>query len=186
MQKLGRITALLLFSVLISVASTSTAQADDEASQVAYVKAARYGRCYFKMTPDPKARYDRKRGWGYAYEVTDKGPDKLLWKTSGWFASRVALSSWGRYLVRLGNWPRGRTPSAKHLGIAFYDRGKLLKRYSTKDLLKDPTKLQPSISHYRFLQSVVGFSPRARWHFSIVTIDGKRWTFDVRSGAVIK
>jgi hypothetical protein len=176
--------AFVLTLLSTVVAFSAAARADDEASQVAYVKAAPFGRCYFKMVPDPKARYDRKRGTGYAYQVNEKGADKLLYKTTGWYARRVALTAWGRYLVRLGNWPRGRAPSSKHLGIAFYDRGKLIKRYSTKQLIKDISKVQPSVSHYTFLKKVVGFSKRKRWLFAIVTVDGKRWTFDVRTGRV--
>lgn len=171
--------------IIVAAMPIESAEGDDEASQVAYVVAGRYGRCYFKMVPDPKARYDPRRGQGYAYEVSDKGPDKLLWQTAGWYAHRTAISVWGRYLVRLGNWPRGHKPSNDHLGIAFYDRGKLIKRYSTKELIKDLSKVEPSVSHYEFLKKVVGFLPNSDRLFRIVAVDGKRWTFDVTNGKIV-
>ena len=163
----------------------STASADEEQSPYAYVKASASGRTYFKMAPSAHARHDRNQGRGVAYAVTQTGPDEVLWETSGWYAFRVFLSTDGQHLVRLGNWPRGRTPAAKHLGIAFYDRGKLTRKYSSKELICDHTKVRPSKSHYRFLDKVIGFDAEEK-RFTVIAVDKTRWTFDVKTGEVVE
>lgn len=168
----------------ILVFSSGTLFADDEQSTYAYISAGHGGRAYFKMVPDPKKHYTHKAGTGTMYVLQRDGSSKKLWSLSGWYAFRTYPSHWGRYLVRLGNWPRGRTISDKHLAIAFYDRGKLIKRYSTKDLIKHPTRIQPSVGHYRYLRKAIGFIGYSK-RFVLVTWDNMRYDFDVRSGKIV-
>ena len=82
-MRLARVAGYLLFALCVQLAAALVANADNEASQVGYVVAAPYGRYYFKMVPDPKHRYDRRKGTGTAFEVSEVGADKLLWRTSG-------------------------------------------------------------------------------------------------------
>ncbi len=157
--------------------------ADEEASQYAYVKSSSGGRYYFKMIPE--VPYNRTKGKGILYAVSGDQSDKVLWRVNGWYAFDTYISHDGRYLVRLGNWPRGRKPSHKHLGIAFYDKGTLIKKYSTKDLIKNPSAIMISISHYQFLAKVLGFEPIYSYRFKIRTVDKIEYIFDVTKGTII-
>lgn len=170
----------------LALAVWSFAYSDEEVSPRAYVATAGEGVFYFKMVPKLIYPIDPQtvQGAGHAYRVLEGGQDELLWSTSGWYAYRVCLSDDGRYLVRLGNWPRGRAPSAEHLAIAFYDQGKLLKSYSTKDLILDPDKIQPSVSHYQFVRGTPHFVGPYGYAFQLITADGVEYRFDVRTGAV--
>jgi hypothetical protein len=170
--------------VLMALMFVLPARADDEAPNHAYVRSTQSGRYFFKMVPGAKSYYRHDEGTGICYSVGRDGKDREIWRITGWYAFKTYLTDDGRYLVRLGNWPRERQPTDKDLGIAFYDRGKLLKRYSTKDLIKDKSKVQPSVSHYQYRKKVIGFDkPNKR--FGLVTVDDVTWSFDVRTGKVL-
>jgi hypothetical protein len=174
--------------VLCLIVAAATARADEEVAPHAYVATAAGGDYYFRMVPEPVAGpYDPQTipGTGRAYRVTDRETDEALWSTSGWYAFKVLLSYDGRYLVRIGNWPRGRAPAAEHLAIAFYDQGKLLAAYSTKDLILAPERLLPSVGHYEFLAEPPAFlEPAGGYALRLVTADGVEYVFDVQTGAV--
>lgn len=163
------------------------AKADEEVAPRPYVTVAGEGTYYFKMVPAPNSPNDpqRMQGSGRAYRVVAGNQDELLWSTSEWYAYRVLLSDDGRYLVCLGNWPSGRLPSSGHLAVRFYDRGKVLKSYSTKDLVLDPDKIQPSVSHYEFVRETPRFVEPYGYVFRLVTVDGLEYLFDVQTGSVI-
>ena len=103
----------------------------------------------------------------------------------GWYAFSVFLSKDGAHLVRLGNWPRGHAPSDSHLAVAFYKYGLLMKSYSTKDLILDVTKVTPTVSHYFFLQGRPGFSDSSSTVFTLTTVDGVEYHFDVSNGNIV-
>lgn len=177
-----RNVTITVFAVVLLICSLSWA--DSEAPPYAYVVVADGGRFYFKMVPDPKDKYDRDKGSGTAFAVNGNGQDKVLWKTSGWYSFVTYISRDGKYLVRIGNWPRRDGPSEEHLGIAFYKEGKLLRSYSTKDLIKDVSLVPHSVSHYRFLQEIIGFEPSFSLRFVIKTVDNIEYVFDARNGKI--
>jgi hypothetical protein len=166
------------------ILAIAVAFADEEAAPRPYITTAGEGGLYFRMVPDPVSPDEPQHlsGKGYAYRVGTDQRDELLWTTSGWYAHRVVLSDDGRYLVRLGNWPRGDAPSKDHLAVAFYDQGQLLASYSTIDLIRDPSKVRPSVSHYQFASGSPGFVERYGHQFRLVTVDGAVHLFDVRTG----
>jgi len=170
---------------LIGMTICTPCFADMPAIPVAYIEAGDGGRYYFKMVPCEQSRWDFSCATGAMYEVSESGPDRLVWSTSGWFAFRTYLSYDGQYLVRMGNWPAGSEPSADDLAIAFYDRGKLLKQYSTKQLVRDVSRVPRSVSHYRYLREVRGFY-RDTSLFMIMMIDGTEYTFDASNGEVVE
>ena len=45
----------------------------------------------------------------------------------------------------------GSEPKKQDLAVAFYRQGKLIKQYSTADLVKDKSKVRKSLSHYMWL-----------------------------------
>jgi len=179
-----RYRRLLEVLALASLMTALGAGADEEVAPFPYVSVSAGGRIYFKMVPDPAAPFDLERGSGAAYEVRGTEGDVVLWTTSGWYAFTTFLSGDGTHLVRLGNWPRGHAPADSHLAIAFYERDKLLKSYSTKDLILDATRIRPSASHYSFYVGQPGFVEPYGPAFRLVTVDGVEYEFDARSGAI--
>jgi hypothetical protein len=180
---------LVIIMSLSFLIISSDVRADLEVPQEPYVVSSpNFGRYYFKMQPDTNHLFDRDKGKGEAYQVLAGDRDSLLWITNGWYAGWVFLSSDGIHLVRLGNWPRGNAPSDSHLAVAFYKNGNLLKSYSTKELIRDLSRVQPSISHYEYLgpyPSSIKFYDNQDL-FRLVTVDDVEYIFDIHSGDVVE
>jgi hypothetical protein len=174
----------LAFTLSLAALLCSCARADEVSAPYAYVSASTDGRCYFKMLPDAKEPYmwDRN-GSGTMYAVSAAGADKPLWSVSGWYAFSTYVAYDSRYLVRMGNWPPGE-PSKEHLAIAFYESGKLIRSYSTLDLLKNPAGVPKSVSHYQYLKEVIGFKEDLG-KFTIRTVEDVEYTFDIRTGNIV-
>ncbi|MCA9402169.1 MAG: hypothetical protein KC897_00175 [Candidatus Omnitrophica bacterium] len=170
----------LMISVILLTGNR--AGADDESLPVPFVRASANGHFYFKMIPE--SPLDREKGHGICYQVLSEAGDEVLWQTSGWYSNRVYLTHDGQYLVRYGNWPRGHELSENHLAIAFYHRGQLIRSYSTKQLVKDPAQILPSMSHYYWSRRDPEFDT-FRYLFKLKTIDNVEYTFDIKSGNII-
>ena len=139
----------------------------------------------------------RKQGCGGPYEglgemvsVGAKGETKVLW-TTRWFAAQrqVHLHAKGVYVVRVGAGGHLKL-SDRHDGLLFYKKGKLLKRWSTKALIRDPSKVRfrdalpkGCVSSYRFLRTIEGFKGSS---FQVQTVDGDTLTFDIRTGKLTR
>ncbi|HSJ02045.1 MAG: hypothetical protein ACAI34_00690 [Verrucomicrobium sp.] len=164
--------------------------ADQPVSPSAWVATSYSGGYLFKLVPAQGHFVDQKyvttkEAFGVAYEINQKGDLVELWRTRGWFASQGWLSDDGRYFVRKGPWARdfeGRTD----LALAFYDRGKLLKEYQVKDLIKDPGSLVQTSSHY-FWSPEVQSKPDGltATSFYLVMGDGTTYTFDISTGKIL-
>lgn len=178
----SRLIAAALFIAMLPKPVSS----DEESSPYPYITLAKGGGFYFKMLPDSTSQFpfDRDSGFGTAYRVTFNNCDEKIWSVEGWYAFSTCLTRDGQYLVRLGNWPRGDGPSHDDLAVAFYQSGKLLKAYSTRDLIVDDSKVEISVSHYEFLKGTPCFSEQSGYFFELETIDGVRYTFDVRNGKI--
>lgn len=162
--------------------------ADSPTPPYTHIAASTNGKFYFKMIPDPNPQnlvLSQPRGVGIMYEVSSNGPDKELWRVSGWYAHAFYVSHDGKYLVRLGNWPVGDKPSHEDLAIAFYMEGKLIKSYSTKDIIRNPQSVIRSVSHYEYLERVIGFTPSSPYEFVIRTVERLDYAFDIRNGKII-
>ena len=170
------IATLLLISPIV--------WADSEAPPRPYITASKYGRYYFKMIPDKQDRYNRENGSGICFKVTPDLTDKIIWKTIGWYSFRTHLSDDGKYLVRMGNWPRGSELSGEDLAVAFYKEGQLIKSYSTKDLVKDRSAIEITVSHYSWLSEIKNLEPFS-YRFTIVTKDNIEYIFNIENGKII-
>jgi hypothetical protein len=171
---------IMVIFLILSIASVSWS--DSEVPPYPYVTVAEYGRYYFKMIPD--TQHDREKGSGICFEVTADELDKIIWKTKGWYSFETFLSHDGKYLIRMGNWPRGNELSDDHLAVSFYKKGQLLKSYSTKDLVKNPTKIDRSVSHY-FWKKDRPILNTNEYRFKIITVDNIEYIFDIVSGKII-
>lgn len=183
------IYGVLFFATLISHATI----ADSPAPPRSFVTTHPYCSCYFIMIPekiilDESAQTStRTPAFGKAFRLNDDGSSTLMWEVSGWYSFENYLSWDGRYLVRMGDWPQGKSVSKDHMAVTFYDKGKELKQYSTADLVRNPQKIQRTISHY-FWQSGGPTYPRIEYknNFLLKTIDGYVHEFDMETGELIK
>ncbi len=120
-----------------------------------------------------------------------QGSKEPIW-TVGWYAS-VHIDSAGRFLVREGPWPGlvgvsllPGSPSEKsleQLAVAFYDQGKLIKKYLIRDLIKNRKKLKSSVSHFRWQKEILFHDETKR--LVIATLDDQKYVFDITTGNII-
>lgn len=179
----------IAFLVVGLMALAWPAAADSPAMPTPYVTAN--GNIYFMMLPSQSGsgfRYDGSwDGSGVAYRLARDGTSEELWRTEGWYAFATHISRDGHFLVREGDWAFGSGPDTTHLGVAFYKDGKLLKRYSTADLIKDKNNVSQSVSHYRW-RSYEGGYPYLRYdnRFFLRTIEDVFFVFDITTGELIE
>ncbi|HZL99195.1 MAG TPA: hypothetical protein VFD43_02990 [Planctomycetota bacterium] len=168
------IGALLVLGVLCGA---DVSPLRDEPEPYPYVTTSPGRGCYFKLVPESE-----NRGSGRAYRVTAAEADELLWSVSGWFTWETYLSRDGRYLVRLED------AADPKLMAAFYDSGKLLAEYRIEDLIEQPDKV-PVLSHGSLLFFRQGaHAPQftAAERFTFTTAELVEYTFDIRTGEVVK
>ncbi|QIF02561.1 hypothetical protein [Roseimicrobium sp. ORNL1] len=193
-------------SVLLFLLCTAPfAVADQEMGPFPHVTVAPSQDHFFKMIP-AKWRYENntpvkeKDAWGVAYKLGKDGEFVELWRTEGWYASQVFLSDDGRYLVRMGVWPRT-NEEYTDVAVAFYDRGKLLKSYEVCDLIKRPHRIEHSVSHYWWMPkeqtvpngimrelypgSFLGSDYSQGDFFHLVLLDKTAYRFDLATGDII-
>lgn len=87
--------------------------------------------------------------------------------------------------MRFGPWAEDQE---KHtdLAIAFYKRGKLIKKYEVRELIQNPDQLEDSTSHYTWRPATQtepnGFYGQT---FHLVLIDMTAYSFDYETGEII-
>ncbi len=201
MRNSGRV----LWIALAGLVFASSAQADQEASNVAHVVAGPYGRCYAKSIPkhiyDPEGE-PRQQGRTEIYRVEDA--QDVLMRQYDWFSQTLFVRcrpAGETVVVRVGPWHRGHNPHADHLAIAFYQGGRLIRRYSTLDIAGDEMaqegafsrykNVSASVSHYNVFESWpksvkitenVGAIFKEDWVIEATTIDGRVLVFDMATG----
>jgi len=169
-------------------------RADSEMAPYPRVTSSEMGTCYFKQVPNVMETdqvtgnlYEKQSAYGVAYRVEffGNGTETEVWRTSGWYAFEVFITDTCDYLVRMGNWADGRQPSSEDLAVAFYNKGQLMKEYSTSDLVKDHSSVQSSVSHYIW-QTGGNEYPRlvGNYDFHLVTSDEIHYVFDVTTGLI--
>jgi len=195
-----KITMRLFALPLICLMAISSLKADSPAPPVPLAFTNDYGSdVVFTMVP---AKYGKdymveREAFGVAYQVQGDGSLKELYRTEGWYSFQVFVSQDGRHLVRMGPWSVGSEPTKEDLAVAFYKDGKLLKQYSTADLVKDKSKVIPTASHYFWqapspVDDELSESERLRLRlhldytnsFELHTIDGWTYSFDVTTGEI--
>jgi hypothetical protein len=96
------------------------------------------------------------------------------------------------HMIRHGAWPRHKggpknpiisKDELKQEAVSFFATGKLLRQYAVGELVTDPTKLPKSVSHFRWLKGSDLLEKELQ--FEVVTFDGNRIRFDLRSGKIV-
>ena len=199
MPTLRRVGMKNIIILMMMVFSSITAKTDSEMGPRPRITPSQLGKCFFKMIPEKyKDDNDKikviREPFGVAYCLAEDGDFQEMWKTSGWYAWRVFLSDDGHYLVRMGPWHRGRQAKKEDLGVAFYKDGLLLKEYSVVDLLKGPTQIARTVSHYFWLASEMPSPDSSRenelalygYDFYLTTIEGYNFHFNAATGVLIE
>jgi hypothetical protein len=181
---MSKIKITLYACLLIMIFGAAPASADDEASNVAYVKASKYGRSYAKCIP---AELYGSKGWTKVYLVRE-GEDQLE-SSYPWYSNEVYLSDMpgGVSVVRLGISVRGLSAKREDLAIGFYFSGKTLKEYSTLDIAGTPDNVGRSVSHYTVFKEVAGYrETKGGAIFDVVAVGGRVSSFNVRTGEILE
>lgn len=135
------------------------------------------------------------------------GSRNPLW-TVDWLGF-VILPADGIHLVRRGPWPR-HEDGYNVEALSFFANGKLLKRYSVRDLVDFPWLLPRSVDHYMWQQELPANSPFDKVTFRLLdgsevdeedqgviidnnagtlklaTLNGEEYVFDLKSGGIIQ
>ena len=157
--------------VVCAFANVSIIIADQESVNRPYVQSSITRRHYAKCVPEepdgwwnnPDPRQEHKTtGRTYIYKVGEKNDELIL--TLPWYTRGICLiDEFGDdslRIVRLGPWYSGTFPRSDHLAIEFYRNDKMLKSYSTLDIVgtdeKQARSLQWSFtaSHYKVLWDI--------------------------------
>jgi hypothetical protein len=130
--------------------------------------------------PDEWARRDPALREVYAQSGLYRadGSRTPLW-TVAWYAFEVFPSSDGEHLVRMWPW----ASSTDDPAVFFYKRGKEVKTYRIKDLVRDDSQLVRSVSflHWR---GALTYNDRDAVLF-LMTLDNRVYRFSVRTGEIL-
>jgi hypothetical protein len=188
-----RSVGVLLGVMLLGLVAT---KADTESPNWTFVAAATtdgttwHGDRYAKCIPTGMRGTD---GVTKIYRV-EKDKD-VLEHAYDWYAIHVYISgaSEKTSVVRFGPWSQGHQASSNDLALAFYYDGRLLKSYSTLDIVGRPDNVSSSISHYGWCQRIGGYdwivsasSPTLIWGFTLKTQDGRTLCFSVKTGELVR
>jgi hypothetical protein len=158
------------------------AKADTPSINRPYVARSDDGRIALRMTPFSRIG-ERTPGRGVA---TRAGSGKVLW-TVDWYAlpGKVIVLNDGAGVIRFGPWAGDRY-GFTDLALAFYRRGREVRRYTVGQLLRDKSRILRTASHYFWLSRhrVRQLSPDQR-RLTIHLIDGSVYTFDTRTGRIV-
>jgi hypothetical protein len=111
------------------------------------------------------------------------GSGKPVW-TVGWYTYHVIPASDGIHLIDTG-WNMHRSvPYSQATAVAFYAEGRLIRSYSVSDLVDVPKWLYSEGSDF-VSWSRNGEFDESRMQYSLDTVDGNHFVFDVRTGEIL-
>ncbi len=182
---------LLAWLVLMMTAQSShPLWADSEMPPFGWVKTSSNRRFLFRMAPGEWRHSEGKQEMVrdhhcVAYAVDADGQLKELWRSKGWYTFQGWLADDGRHFVRMGPWA-GDQEHHTDLAVAFYKDGRLLREYQVRELLKDASLAENSVSHYTWQPEIQTKPPSLDADsFHLVMIDKTAYTFDVTTGKVL-
>lgn len=195
LHRLGRSRMqAILRALLIGLLSLpSLAWADRARPPYDYVKEVSGGKYVFVMlaqrgaslldpgAPDDVGVIDPSKGIRKVYPQSGlylAGQTTPLW-TIDWYAFTVFPATDGDHLVRIGPW----ASSTEQLALAFYAKGTEIKRYLIQDLVKDPSLLKHTVSHFFWIAEDHYDDKTQRFHLK--TVDGQRYKFSTLTGEIV-
>ena len=176
-----------------SLAFSGVGFADSPEVHTAWMTTSRDGVYLFKMVPaETKWENDKlsvkRQPFGVAYSLSENGDLNEVWRAEGWYSPEGRISDDGKYLVCFDPWASD-YKDYTDVAIAFYDQGKLLKKYQVRHLIKDTGALDRSTSHYIWRPvrqtEPTGFVPGMPSRFHLVMADKTAYVFDVTNGDIV-
>lgn len=183
--------ACYIVSLAILLCSTETAYADSPIFPYSYTEEVPGGEFIFVMlapetfdedgdqwNEQARARIrEIRRMYSQSGLYRNDGTNKPLW-TVDWYALSVEVASDGVHLIRHGPW----ATSTRDRAIGFYADGELLHEYRIPELVDNPLLLFYTVSH--FCWKADRQFEESHLEYSIGTLDGNRFVFDVRTGKI--
>jgi hypothetical protein len=175
---------VLVTTILLTTLGGSLVLADSPLPPPkSYSKIVGKGQYIFIMLADSQKETISSSGKPYLYSglYRNDGSTKPLW-TVKWYKYGVIISSDGKYLITLGsNLMRDGNDEA----LAFYENGKLLKRYTVSELILSTRIMPPTASHFLWRKdSTLKFDDK-KGELSINTYYFNKYVFNVRTGEIV-
>jgi hypothetical protein len=190
-------------AVLATAVTGSPALADTIGSPYSYKKVVPSGKYVFVMI-SPLTIENDAGGWNEEMAAgireirrvykrsgmyRNDGSTEPLW-TVDWYAG-VVVASDGVHLIRHGPWPalpeswyKGPLgPALDQEAVSFLANGQLVRTYRIGELVKDPDRLPRSVSHFDWQDK--GQLDDAKSEFTLTTLDGNNFVFDIRTGEIV-
>lgn len=181
------LTIIAIAAVVMMATFAGTAIAYEERS---YEQLSPNGKYIFVMlakSPDKEGRIDTLKGKYDRSGLYKAGePAKRFWSVN-WYSPTVHVSSDGVHLVRIGRKnvvAINDKPDMAQLAVAFYNKGKLVKKYTIGDLCGDPKKLVRAPAGFQWQKRIAFDDVSGRLEIDLVT--GQDKVFAVRSGKIVK
>jgi hypothetical protein len=179
-----------LLPILLVVVLCSTSFAGMRRAPVPHALTSPGGHYVFTMVPGPKDQ-EYSKGSGVCSKIESDGTLTEIWRTSGFYSEDLELHYDGNALARIGSWESGDQEEGdpkESLAVAFYVKGKEVKRYKVSDLVKDESKLPVTSAGLSWLEYKLYQSPAFRPGeeiFHLETVDGIHYRFDMNTGAIL-
>jgi len=181
-----KILTRVLILILVFLSCFSSALADRPAAQKHYKKLSGNGRYVFVML-SPR-RHEVFENYEMSGLYINDGSEAPLWKIHWyafplwkihWYAFLVEVASDGKHLVRLGSWASFDDQEA----VSFFANGYLIRTYKIKELVSFPFLMPHSVSHFRWRAGEKLYDEKRL--FSITTLHGDHYVFDITTGEII-
>jgi hypothetical protein len=174
------LASILILSTFLAL--PLAAMADSEAPPRDYVKETPNGKYVFVMlAPELWSRFGSNSTIRQKYTQSglyrNDGSTTPLW-TVNWYSFAVFPGSDGVHLVQMGPW----ASDIEQLAVAFHKNGALLKAYRIKDLVRDESKLNYTVSHF-FWRTSLDYDDKKGLLF-LKTTDGTNYRFSVKTGEI--
>ena len=187
-RRLARRVRARLLAGLVLLASAFAVFADSDASPRDYSAPTADGRhILVVLAPDdafPERNEELRRKYARSglYRAGERGA--LVWELPS-YSPWIRVANDGRFAVMWAQWPSSSPRDATEYDrpvIRFLDRGKVIREYATRQLVKDPTRLPHSVSHFRWAYRTDYDPITAR--FKVVTWDGSTYILGPRGEIV--
>jgi hypothetical protein len=170
---------LLILSVFLALPGPVVA--DRPAAPRDYTKETENGQYLFVMlAPQQWAKYQDgriRKTYKQSGLYKNDGSAAPLWSVY-WYSFEVYPSSDGRHVVRMGPW----ASDVEEPAVSFYRDGNELKTYRIKDLVRDESKLEYTVSHFSW-RSSLRYDDKSGLLF-LKTKDDRSYRFSVKTGEI--
>ena len=159
------------------------AYADRVAPNKPFVVASNNGAYYVKIVPISEYGSDVNIT---CYSVK-AGQDESIWSSNAeLYTHDMHLSRDGKFLALVAGWGDGKVPKKTDKALFLYDAGKLLKAYSTIELIKD-VKVRATASHYIWKEGTAKLvaDDFFETRLELQTVNGE-YLFVMRTGKFVK